>query len=514
MTDPCGNAACTDMIGSGHTTTYSYNDSYASGSPTGNTNAYLTQVTRPVANIIAQTTKYSYNFPSGQLAASTDANGQTARYTYNDPLGRITATSYPDQGLTSYTYQDTAPSPSITTTKLLSATEGSEISVSVMDGVGHVVHTKLTSDPEGTDYVDTVWDGMGMRYTVSNPHRSSPQPTDGTSTYTYDSLGRTTLLSHPDGSQQQWHYNGNLTIFTNENNVSWSRTSDALGRLTNVVEPGSLQTTYGYDALGNLLRVTQSGTSGDTPRVRSFSYDSLSRLLSAANSETGTVSYGYDLNSNVTSKTDARGITTSYTYDALNRMTQKSYSDGVTSTILYGYDFSGVTFLVPGRSSARVAATLTNTIGRLAWSSVTGGLSLNAYSYDAMGRVINQWVSTPSYAIGTSPVFQIASAYDLAGNVIGRTYPDGLTLAQGYDAASYLTSITSNKTQFPTSLFASPSYSPPGGLTGATFGSGLVLNRSYDSRLRITGETDTGSVVANPTPGNAVITIIGAEQSH
>ena len=52
-------------------------------------------------------------------------------------------------------------------------------------------------------------------------------------------------------------------------------------------------TTYAYDVLANLKTVTQGA------QTRSFTYDSLSRLKTAVNPESGTVSYVYDDNGNL-----------------------------------------------------------------------------------------------------------------------------------------------------------------------------------------------------------------------
>lgn len=96
---------------------------------------------------------------------------------------------------------------------------------------------------------------------------------------------------------------------------------DAFGALVWVDEPtgsglGSVAspnqaTSYAYDTLNNLTTVTQGA------QTRTFTYSSLSRLLSATNPESGTINYGYDSNGNLTSKTDARSIITTYTYDQL-----------------------------------------------------------------------------------------------------------------------------------------------------------------------------------------------------
>ena len=106
-------------------------------------------------------------------------------------------------------------------------------------------------------------------------------------------------------------------------------------------------TLYQYDALGNLLCVEQHGnvapgTAGATGcssspgndaaspwRVRRFTYDSLSRLLTARNPESGTITYLYDHDGELLQKTSPAPNpnppqptqTVSYCYDELHRVT-------------------------------------------------------------------------------------------------------------------------------------------------------------------------------------------------
>ncbi len=47
-------------------------------------------------------------------------------------------------------------------------------------------------------------------------------------------------------------------------------------------------------------------------QTRSFAYDTLKRLQTATNPESGTVSYAYDNVGNLTSKQDNRGFITTY----------------------------------------------------------------------------------------------------------------------------------------------------------------------------------------------------------
>ena len=80
-------------------------------------------------------------------------------------------------------------------------------------------------------------------------------------------------------------------------------------------------TLYQYDALGNLLCVEQHGNvtgtgcnaspASDTSspwRVRRFTYDSLSRLLTAHNPESGTITYSYDADGNLLRRPRPRPI--------------------------------------------------------------------------------------------------------------------------------------------------------------------------------------------------------------
>src|SRR5262249_47435045 len=150
-----------------------------------------------------------------QVTISKDQNSQSTSYVYNDSLNRLKQISYPDGGQTTLSYNDTAPSPTVTTTKLVFS--GLSITnVAVMDGLGHVTQTQLTTDPDGADFTDTTFDGEGRVHTRSNPHRATTLPTDGTTTYAYDALGRTTSVTEPDGSIIGTSYSGNCATVTDE----------------------------------------------------------------------------------------------------------------------------------------------------------------------------------------------------------------------------------------------------------------------------------------------------------
>ena len=145
---------------------------------------------------------------------------------------------------------------------------------------------------------------------------------------------------------------GDILTETDGSGNTTGRCSDALGRLTQVFEPDTngnfvYETDYQYDVLNNLLRVDQKGNDSNSAnwRTRTFTYNSLSQLLTASNPESGTITYTYDDDGNLITKTDARSIVTTHTYDALHRLTGKTYSNG-DPAISYFYDqtsYNGLT---------------------------------------------------------------------------------------------------------------------------------------------------------------------------
>jgi RHS repeat-associated protein len=543
-TDPCGNTTCSDMTGTGHTTTLSYTDSYDSP-PSSNTNAYVKTVTNP----LGQSSSFKYAYSDGQLIQSTGPNGQVTSYTYDTPptgcnypdgLRRLSQTNYPDGGVTMYCYNDASynpstPSPSVATTKKMS-TSTNVTSLVALDGMGHNVRNLLTPDPDcaSGDRIDTVYDGMGRVYTVSNPYCSTSDPTYGLTTYVYDALGRTKSVTHPDGASILTTYTGRATQVQDEGNGSQRVTrisqTDALGRITSMCEvaPGpfvgsggvsspsligqngapaacgldisgtGFLTTYQYDALDDLKQVNQG-----TMAPRTFTYDSLSRLTSSANPESNTsvlpsvttvpTTYSYDANGNLSSKTapapNQNGtlpVTTNYTYDALNRMTAKSYSDGTTPASTYLYD----------SPTGQYNISSTNPVGRLVQA--TSGCSFTLNRYDAVGRIVFQVQQTPlSCDLTGTSYFRHTYVYDLMGNM--TSFTDGMfeTFTYGYNGVGRLTSVTSSRTTgpngapWPTNLMSAAHYNALGGITSDTLADGESDSWSYDNRGRLRSQSVT-----------------------
>jgi RHS repeat-associated protein len=460
-------------------TKFSYADSWANATclPTGGSAAaYRTKVT----NALNQFATSTYNSCGGTVATVTDVNLQSVNSSY-DFMGRLTQSNFPDGGQSNRTFNETAP-PLIMTSSAKITSSLSFIPPVTVDGLGRVTQSQLTSDPQGTTYVDTTYDSVGRKQTVSNPYRSTSDPTYGITTYNYDALNRVVQVIPPDGTATSNNvstsYSGNCATATDQVGKIRKSCVDALGRLIQVFEPDASnnllnETDYLYDALNNLLSVQQKGNTTDSTqwRTRTFVYNSLSELLTSSNPETGTITYTYDSDGNVSTKTDARNITTTLFYDALNRLTKKTFSD-TTPQVTYWYD---------GQTPVGCSPTLTATNGVGRPTAMCDAAGWEAWSYDQMGRVLTERRSTNSVIKTTG------YTYNLDGSLASVTYPSGKTITYAPSGAARLLSAVDNGSAVNYALSAL--YAPQGGLTSLVLGQatgfgGVTYSESYTKRLQ------------------------------
>jgi RHS repeat-associated protein len=480
--------------------------------------AYPTTKTTPIpdpAGTFGLTTPLvataTYDFSTGLLTSTTDANEKTTTVQYNDVLDRPTAVLRPDGGRTTFTYVDVHQcGPYVETKTLLDNTNRETDDYVFFDGLGRGARTfKYDGQDSSNPYLttDTQYDALGRVRRVSNPYRSSGctaavNPSGNWTTTVYDAVGRVGTVTTPDSAQAITTYSGNQVTAQDPKGKTRRSVTDALGRLTQVIEdPNGLayQTSYSYDVLGNLSTVTQGS------QHRYFMYDSLSRLIRVKNSEQDanaslalpdpisgntqwSMAYDYDANGNITTRTDARGVVTTYTYDNLNRNTWVSYSDGTAATAHF-YDHA------------------TNGKGRL-WLSYAGGPSHTAIdAYDAAGRPTVQ--RQHFYSNGDwGPGYVTQRNYDLAGHVLSQIYPSGRVVNYSYDQAGRTNIFTGNLGDGVTRTYAaSITYDEWNGLSREQFGTDTPLyhkerrnirGQLYDMRLSTVNDADNwnrGAVV-------------------
>jgi len=512
VTDPASNKV-----------TYGYSDNFYvqtnSTAPTqmspvpGVTNAYATTVGFPGAGNIS----VGYYYGTGQAALGTDQNGATNSLFY-DSMGRPTLRLSPGGGWMLNAYN----SPTVIDTYLgitdaaaATSCQGCMHTRSTIDSLGRPIQDSIVNDPDGQVYSDVTYDGLGRKASTSNPYRNQSESTYGTSTSTFDALGRLTTALLPGGSKNQVlpgpaagsvaqlcstaTYGIGYPVLridaAGKKNLFWY---DGLNRLIEVDEPNSsnvlnVNTCYAYDPLGNLLSVVQQG------ETRSYAYDGLSRLTSFTIPESGSTSLTYATSTGalcsgniqaVCLRTDAKGITTTYTYDSLGRLTQRTYSDGSPS-IGFDYDQASVWGL-----------TLNNTKGRLSHEWTATGQRV--FSYDAAGRIVDQWECLPSNC-GVSN-YHTKVSYDLAGNIAQVTYPSGRTVTTTNNNAMNATQValTAAGGQSLNYLYAgSAHYGPSGALSSVIINAyplgnntnALTESYSYNNRFQMIDASIASSVL-------------------
>ena len=303
-----------------------------------------------------------------------------------------------------------------------------------------------------------------------------------------------------------------LVMQTDGNLVLYDRSVTPLSALWNTgtgvvptpLTPGvAMQTLYSYDALGNLLCVEQhgnlSGTGCSAPassdatspwRVRRFTYDSLSRLLTASNPESNTAKdtngnpirvptvYAYDADGNLLQKTspapNQTGTATqtiSYCYDSLHRATGKAYSAQscplASPVVTYTYDQG------------------TNGIGRLTHLSDQAGTE--DYTYDNVGRKTRE---TRVIAGVSKP---ISYEYNLDGSLFKLHYPSNRVITYTPDAAGHTVSAAdSNGMQYVTSA----TFYPNGSEYQRSM-PGIYFRNDLNPRLEVAGFYSDNGVVGS-----------------
>ncbi|HKY43278.1 MAG TPA: RHS repeat domain-containing protein, partial [Pyrinomonadaceae bacterium] len=459
--DVLGNVVSTKDA-NGKVTTISFADDFGPGqnpgTPTQNpatpTYALPTLITSPppLPGAPVHTARSQYDYSTGLLTGFRDRNDTVTQTIYTDPFNRPTQVkaALNVDGVETHVSNYYAPATVLgitlarndvlTVSDLNDVDDASIRSWTVTDGFGRTKET-WKRDPQGDVKVITVYDCLNRVRQTSNPFRPATESAAYTTTV-YDLAGRVTSVTTPDTAVVNTSYSGNTVTVTDQAGKARKSVTDALGRLVEVYEdPNGVnwQTTYLYDALDNLSKVTQGS------QQRFFMYNSLKRLIRARNPEQGTLSslnlsdpvtsnnewsigYDYDSNGNLIKKTDARGVESIYAYDALNRNTTINYTDTlIDPDVKWFYDGAE------------------NGIGRF-WHFYKGG-DLTAGqevdhtavdSYDALGRPKVKRQLFKSGGNWSQITYQIERTYNRAGGVEWQEYPSQHSVTYNYDVAGRL----------------------------------------------------------------------------
>ena len=370
------------------------------------TSALLVSVSDPFGR------KLSFTYDAqNRVATATDPAGGKFTYGY-DANNNLTSVAYPNGGTRSYVYESTAFPHAMTglidekgvrfATWSYSA-QGLAVSAELAGGVqrhafSYDFFNGVSTDTDALGHTRT-FAYLTAAFTQRTLHETKPLPTgSATDNRLYDNNGN--IVQYIDFRSVTTNY-----VFDPARNLETSRT-EAVGfpqqrtittswhptfRLpVQIVEPNR-KTTFGFDAQGNLITRTVSGTNA-SDRTWLFQYNAngqVTQIDGPRTDATDVTQFTYDAKGNLISVTDALGHVTKITaFDAHGRP---------------------LTIVDPVGLTTKLA-------------------------YDARGRLLSRQRGTETTKY----------AYDPAGQLTKLTFPDGSFVTYGYDPAHRLTGLQDN----------------------------------------------------------------------
>jgi YD repeat-containing protein len=397
----------------------------------------------------------------GSVANETVGTGPSAlttTYAY-DLLGRLTLERRPGYPSLSteilYRYFDPAGLYHWTT-----AERGARQTTTRLDGFGRPAWTSNFTNV----IVRTERDACGRATFVTLPYTSGT-PEVGTTT-TYDALGRTKTVTDPGGTvTAAYSYpNGDTWVTDAASQVARYGYVGFGGpgeRLLTVTDAANQITSYQYDVLNNLTRVTGPTAGGP---VRTWAYDAGGRLLATTQPESGATSYQYDAAGRLSQTTDALGRVTTLGYDANDRLLTR---DAATTSADLAFEYDAI-----GRIKRQ-------TIGSLTVGATGTDIVTTTFTFDNAGRPQSR-----ADAVHPGQTFASTYGYDPNDNLTTITYPSGRVVGYTHDSAKEdrLTGVTNNGASFASGFH----YDTRGRLD--EFYTGPVRQAvAFDSRGRVSG---------------------------
>ena len=334
---------------------YRIHHSYSHG--TRNRSAYLNSDGTEFLRILDAEIDSNTGLPS----KSVDSAGVETLYDY-DPMGRLKFVKPDGRAATTYDYVPAGASPSTSPASVVirHCSEGVTLcpttslaqTVYYYDGLGRILQERRQFDATNWATTWTSYAPMGQKSSVTVPVfqnsmafvENPPAGTEQTS-WLYDSYGRVTRETRPDGTSSTFHFFGRRkTERFSGAQLRSTEEHDSAGRLLEVLQnptgstSDAITTTYAYDAGDRLTSVTMTGKGGDGLQAvqnRLFEYDARGFLRKEEHPESAPIYYsGYDARGHATLRSlhrvepdgdpGARTITRhdlQFTFDAAERLT-------------------------------------------------------------------------------------------------------------------------------------------------------------------------------------------------
>jgi RHS repeat-associated protein len=421
-----------------------------------------------------------YDYRYGMITRYVEVNGVAQEFSY-DAAGRLTAVlrfdDPPGQPYLEYRYDDAAPVASQTTLTRSVAGGSQQRRVEYLDGLAQVLQVRAEAEDGrvtvtgrkdfnargllGREY--QAYFSAGLDFSLAD--QAPPVHTS----YAYDARGRSVRRAGWQGEVYASSYGRGHVVHRDpldtpgDPAADTPRTDwhDARGRTVAIAEAreqgGSYLTEYGFDAVGNRVRVQVNGS-----LFAANTFDGLGRRIRSDYRDAGTWRFLFDAAGRLVSSQDGKGDIVHYRYDAVGRPVELRYG-GPAGPVQEEYEYDAGAF---------AAGSLTR---------VSGPFGEVRYEYGACRCVMAKTRRYP----GLPGPLTVSYSRDSLQRITKVGYPDGHEQVIGYGAGGLIQSLPG--------VIDSISYGPTGRRTRVAYSSGVVTDYDYDPaslrliRLRTTG---------------------------
>jgi YD repeat-containing protein len=310
--------------------------------------------------------------------------------------------------------------------------------------------------PAVTLYQDTQYNTLGQVAASSNLYDASAAPL--WTSYTYDALGRATLVVAPDGTSNTMAYDGLSTTATNALSQKKTTLKNAQGQVAQVTDEQNNTIRYAYDAIGQLIETNAGGS------ITKMVYNQRGQKVLMEDPAMGVWRYAYNVFGELVWQKDSLGQATTMAYDQLGRMTQRLEAD-LTSQWSYDKNFDN--------------SVCAKGIGKLCQAKSDNGY-LRSHSYDDKGRI-----QSTATLLGTGATTATVSvSYDPStARVASKTWPTGYQASYQYTAMGYLKKVSGGNTSITGANVASYEIldiDPQGRIRSYKYGNNITTVKAYD----------------------------------